>query len=75
MDMEGNQRMTDFEYEMFEMRKAKTYAIENQVSVMFTHKTKGAQRCHCGRYKGRQGPCSLEFKVYRDGSFMGWEHY
>lgn len=32
-------------------------------------------RCSCGRFVSKGGRCSLEIKVYREGTFMGWEHY
>lgn len=38
-----------------------------------THR--GPDRCHCGRFKARGGHCSLEIRVYREGTFLGWEHY
>ena len=33
-------------------------------------------RCHCGRFISHKTKrCSLEIKVYREGTFAGWEHY
>lgn len=64
----------NFEYAKFEIEKARSHAVENNVPVVITVQIKGAQRCQCGRYKGKNQPCSLEHEVYEDGSFMGWEH-
>jgi hypothetical protein len=32
-------------------------------------------RCSCGRFVKRGGRCSQEIRVYRGGTFLGWEHY
>lgn len=33
-------------------------------------------RCFCGRFVSRKTRrCSQEIRVYRGGTFMGWEHY
>jgi len=62
----------------FELIDADTISVEYHDEPVDIHVTNTYRqlRCFCGRFiSNKTKRCSQEIKVYRYGSFAGWEHY